>query len=95
MSEIREFLRAAIRHMESPMPEFDPATSDAREALAAYAHEAWSGWMRYLFSKCEPDLLSAGAVIPRREVERWRRQMATPYASSFATALTPSRAISI
>jgi hypothetical protein len=22
-----------------------------REELAAYAHEAWSGWMRYMFSK--------------------------------------------
>ncbi|GAF83654.1 unnamed protein product, partial [marine sediment metagenome] len=27
-----------------------------REELAEYAHEAWSGWMRHLFSKC------AGAV---------------------------------
>ena len=23
-----------------------------REALADYAHDAWSGWMKYLFSKC-------------------------------------------
>ncbi len=24
-----------------------------REKLAEYAHEAWSGWMRYLFEKSE------------------------------------------
>src|SRR4051812_34237278 len=28
------------------------ASSDTREALAAYAHEAWSGWMAYFFGKC-------------------------------------------
>ena len=28
------------------------ARPELREALADYAHQAWSGWMRYLFSKC-------------------------------------------
>lgn len=27
------------------------AELDLREALAALAHEQWSGWMRYLFSR--------------------------------------------
>lgn len=49
-----------------------------REALAAYAHEAWSGWMRWLFA------LSArnddGSVtIPPGLVARWERQMTTSY----------------
>ena len=52
--------------------------SDKTEALAALAHEQWSGWMRYLFSKTTEDV-SGGAVIPRSLVERWRRQMSTPY----------------
>lgn len=37
--------------MRSPEEDFlfDDETT---EALAAYAHDAWAGWMRYLFSKC-------------------------------------------
>jgi len=49
------------------------------EALASYAHEAWSGWMRYLFEKSTEN--DDGTVtIPRWAVERWRRQMNTAYA---------------
>lgn len=52
-----------------------------REALAAYAHEAWSGWMEYLFSKCEVGalVLENGALIPAESAQRWLRQMKTPY----------------
>jgi len=32
-----------------------------REELAAYAHEAWSGWMRYMFSKCHSN--DAGELV--------------------------------
>lgn len=53
--------------------------TDLREALAAQAHESWSGWMRYLFSKCDMSG-SSGAFIPGWAVERWQRQMNTPYA---------------
>ncbi len=49
-----------------------------REKLAAYAHTAWSGWMRYLFSKgvYNPD---GSWTMPAWAVERWTRQMNTPY----------------
>ena len=48
------------------------------EALAAYAHEAWSGWMEYMFKKSF--LLSDGSVkIPAGLANRWRRQMFTLY----------------
>ena len=47
------------------------------EILAEYAHDAWSGWMKYLFSKCENS--SAGMVIPDWANERWTRQMNTNY----------------
>ena len=48
------------------------------EKLAEYAHEAWSGWMRYLFSMSTVN--SDGSVtIPASLVERWTRQMNTPY----------------
>lgn len=53
------------------------------EALAALAHESWSGWMRYLFDKArkvtEPDGRIA-AVIPADSCDRWLRQMMTDYA---------------
>ena len=52
-----------------------------REELAALAHEQWSGWMKYLFSKCGPGISPGTAVIPKWGVDRWLRQMDTPYSS--------------
>jgi len=50
-----------------------------REALAAYAHDAWSGWMTYMFSLGV--MAEDGSMrIPAWAVERWRRQMTTDYA---------------
>ena len=51
-----------------------------REALAEYAHEAWSGWMKYLFKKTYFDTTVKEVVIPKWAVERWMRQMNTLYA---------------
>jgi len=49
-----------------------------REQIATIQHDQWSGWMRYMWLKC--DLLVDGSrVIPRDCVERWTRQMQTPY----------------
>ena len=59
------------------------SSDDTRERLAAYAHEAWSGWMKYLFSKAEIIHESSGgdtAHLNEDLVERWTRQMNTPYA---------------
>ncbi len=48
------------------------------EELAEYAHEAWSGWMKYMFKK--GFLLSDGSVkIPADSANRWRRQFQTEY----------------
>ena len=51
-----------------------------REALAALAHEMWSGWMHYLFSKStrNPD---GSITIPLSSAVRWFRQMHTPYSN--------------
>lgn len=56
-----------------------PESNILREALAAYAHDgAWSGWMKYQFSK--GDLNPDGSwTMPAWAVERWMRQMNTPY----------------
>ncbi len=49
-----------------------------REKLANYAHHAWSGWMEYLFKKgCYNT--DGSFTIPKSFVERWSRQMHTPY----------------
>ena len=59
---------------EAPDPE-----RERLEALASEAHNAWSGWMSYLFSKCVINA-DGTATVPQWAVERWRRQMTTPYA---------------
>lgn len=51
---------------------------EVREKLAEYAHDAWSGWMRYLFEKSDVGDGDA-VVIPGWAVRRWRRQMCTAY----------------
>lgn len=48
------------------------------EKLAAYAHESWAGWMRYLFSRCST-IPSGDVLIPSEMVQRWQRQLSTPY----------------
>lgn len=64
------------------MNEQDKATM--REQLAEYAHDAWAGWMKHIFRKCDTRTayFSNGEVtcIPAWAVERWQRQMNTPYA---------------
>jgi len=50
---------------------------EMREKLASYAHETWSGWMKYMFNKCESTV--HGEMIPPELVERWNRQMNTEY----------------
>ena len=49
-----------------------------RNRLAAYAHTAWSGWMRYLFEQSPGDTYG-NVVIPASLVRRWKRQTATLY----------------
>lgn len=56
-----------------------------REKLAALAHEQWSGWMRYMFNRCARQVINnyydntKEVIIPGWAVERWTRQMNTPY----------------
>jgi len=49
------------------------------EQVAEVQHEIWSHWMKYLFSVSK--LWGNGTVnIPAEKVQRWKRQMCTPYA---------------
>lgn len=56
----------------------EPEEYDMRDELAEYAHAAWSGWMRYMFSKCS-STEEGELLIPPWAVARWTRQMSTPY----------------
>lgn len=49
-----------------------------KELLADLCHRQWSGWMVYLFSKGEIDE-NGNWIMPVWAVERWTRQMKTPY----------------
>ena len=52
---------------------------ELREKLADLCHSQWSGWMRYLFEKCDHNA-DGTSTIPAWAVERWERQTETPYA---------------
>lgn len=63
---------------------FETLTNDQRERLAAYAHEAWSGWMKWMFEHggvvtSHISGKSYWVMLPEK-YDRWQRQMNTPYA---------------
>lgn len=49
-----------------------------REQLADYAHDAWSDWMKYMFSKMIIND-DGTATMPKWAVDRWSYQMNTKY----------------
>lgn len=49
-----------------------------REVLADTQHSIWSHWMVYLFSRCTKND-DGSMTIPPDLVERWNRQLDTPY----------------
>ena len=53
------------------------------EAGANIEHDRWARWQKYMFSKCVPIkdavLKDGDMVIPAECVDRWFRQIDTPY----------------
>jgi len=49
-----------------------------KEKIAELAHDQWSGWMKYLFSKNKKNK-DGSFTIPKEFVDRWERQMNTSY----------------
>lgn len=52
--------------------------TEPREQFADYAHTAWAGWMRHLFQFGKQNT-DGTFTINADKVERWQRQMKTPY----------------
>lgn len=48
-------------------------------SLAAIEHERWAHWQKYLHEQCEPQA-DGSLRIPAELVERWKRQLETPFA---------------
>lgn len=57
---------------------FEKCEPVLKDKFAEYAHEAWAGWMNYLFSKSYLDD-KGNAIIPKEFVDRWFRQIHTLY----------------
>lgn len=49
------------------------------EQLAHIEHERWSHWQQYMHSKAHRQN-DGSLILPADLVERWERQMETPYA---------------
>ena len=52
--------------------------NDIIEQLAAIEHERWGDWQQWVHECC--DRVDGGYRIPTLLIERWERQIATPYA---------------
>lgn len=70
--------------VEEVFAEMQAQEENTREQLAEYAHEAWSGWMRYMFSRGERmqtlnDGEYSGWWMTETSFERWQRQMNTEF----------------
>ena len=51
---------------------------ELREKLASIEHERWADWQRWMHKKAR--VTDQGhLIIDREDVERWERQIATPY----------------
>jgi cytochrome P450 len=53
-------------------------SDELREKLAYLQHDIWASWMRYMFTcgTLNPD---GTWTMPAEKVQRWQRQMVTPY----------------
>lgn len=50
-----------------------------KEELAALEHERWAHWQKYLHGKCAANA-DGSLTIPKQQVDKWERQINTPYA---------------
>lgn len=51
---------------------------DVLDRLAEIEHERWAHWQRFVHDSCQ-EQEDGSLVIPAEVVQRWERQIATPY----------------
>lgn len=51
---------------------------DVLDRLAEIEHERWAHWQRFVHDSCH-EQEDGSLVIPAEVVQRWERQIATPY----------------
>lgn len=75
--EVKAYNLCDLYENEGSMVPMDELTrgNAMREKLAEYAHNAWSGWMQYMFKKG-----GWSWIMSNEYCDRWTRQMSTPYA---------------
>ena len=56
----------------------DKSKKKLREELSHWQHEIWACWMKYQFELCKENE-DGSMVIPKEKVDRWKRQIETPY----------------
>jgi len=66
------------KYGESRQVDTNVIPPNVREKLADYAHEAWSGWMKYMFEKMTINE-DGTATMPKWAVDRWAFQMNKTY----------------
>lgn len=49
------------------------------EQLAAIEHDRWAAWQKHVHAQCTPGEEPWTYVIPAHLVQKWERQIATPY----------------
>lgn len=85
LANLKEQVIAETKLLKTSEDEDFDLGKSVREQLAEYAHEAWTGWMEYLFNKTIPykpgevQAEEGAVIIPKWAVERWKRQVDTKY----------------
>lgn len=61
------------------------------EIMANKVHEVWCSWMSYVFSRSVEE--QGAVIIPKGLVDRWKRQINTPYEDLSEEEKTSDRVI--
>jgi hypothetical protein len=59
-------------------PQLQKSLAHLLEQLAALEHERWAHWQRYVHDHGQRQA-DGSVILPARLVERWERQINTPY----------------
>lgn len=78
VAEIEAMFDGTYQFLNPPKEFETPVPYGMREATADVQHQIWAHWMNYVFSIC-PQQEDGSVIIPAEKVERWKRQMDTPY----------------